>query len=235
MKSQKINKDLDDDITKILKDLLHRSVYAKTEMCKDEPMSDNPPLFLVAFESTEENHEEHEACLINQQELFLSKPYQVAMVPLIHKEDMYDAYDDVVRSLPVRKFEFIAVVVEGYGKDMSQETDESEESHIPMQKGDLEKEYKENPFTDVREGIMMSAVDWGMTGLWGVANMYRYDDMGVPTFDEAYFTSYPYDSDEEYGRLVDVMVATAQYMNIATQTLKYTDMLKKAPKRNKEG
>jgi len=232
VKSQKINKDLDDDITKILTDLLHRSVYAKTEMCKEEPMSDNPPLFLVAFESVEENEEEHEACLINQQELSLSKPYQVAMVPLIHKEDMYDAYDDVVRALPVRKFEFIAVVVEGYGKDMSQETDESE-AKVPIQKGDLEKEYKENPFTDVREGIMMSAVDWGMTGLWGVANMYRYDDMGVPTFDEAYFTSYPYDNNEEYGRLVDVMVATAQYMNIATQTLKYTDMLKKAPKRKK--
>ncbi len=231
MKSQKINKDLDDDITKILTDLLHRSVYAKTEMCKEEPMSDNPPLFLVAFESVEENEEEHEACLINQQELSLSKPYQVAMVPLIHKEDMYDAYDDVVRSLPIRKFEFIAVVVEGYGKDLSEETDQSEVKK--MNKGDLEKEYKENPFTDVREGLMMSAVDWGMTGVWGVANMYRYNDTGVPTFDEPFFTSYPYDDNDEYGRLVDVMVATAQYMNIATQTLKYTDILKKAPKRKK--
>jgi hypothetical protein len=231
VKSQKINKDLDDDITKILTDLLHRSVYAKTEMCKEEPMSDNPPLFLVAFESVEENEEEHEACLINQQELSLSKPYQVAMVPLIHKEDMYDAYDDVVRSLPIRKFEFIAVVVEGYGKDLSEETDQSEVKK--MNKGDLEKEYKENPFTDVREGLMMSAVDWGMTGVWGVANMYRYNDTGVPTFDEPFFTSYPYDDNDEYGRLVDVMVATAQYMNIATQTLKYTDILKKAPKRKK--
>jgi hypothetical protein len=231
VKSQKINKDLDDDITKILTDLLHRSVYAKTEICKDEPMSDNPPLFLVAFESIEENNEEHEACLINQQELSLSKPYQVAMVPLIHKEDMYDAYDDVVRSLPVRKFEFIAVVVEGYGKDLSQEADQSEVKK--MNKGDLEKEYKENPFTDVREGLMMSAIDWNMTGVWGVANMYRYDDTGVPTFDEPFFTSYPYDDNDEYGRLVDVMIATAQYMNIATQTLKYTDILKKAPKRNK--
>jgi hypothetical protein len=231
VKSQKINKDLDDDITKILKDLLYRSVYAKTEVCKDEPMSDNPPLFLVAFESIEENNEEHEACLINQQELSLSKPYQVAMVPLIHKEDMYDAYDDVVRSLPVRKFEFIAVVVEGYGKDLSQETDQSEVKK--MNKGDLEKEYKENPFTDVREGLMMSAIDWNMTGVWGVANMYRYDDTGVPIFDEPFFTSYPYDDNDEYGRLVDVMIATAQYMNIATQTLKYTDILKKAPKRNK--
>lgn len=231
MKSQKINKDLDDDITKILTDLLHRSVYAKTEMCKDEPMSDNPPLFLVAFESTEDNHEEHEACLINQQELSLSKPYQVAMVPLIHKEDMYDAYDDVVRSLPIRKFEFIAVVVEGYGKDLSQETDPSEVKK--MNKGDLEKEYKENPFTDVREGLMMSAVDWDMTGVWGVANMYRYNDTGVPTFDEPFFTSHPYIGDDEHGRLVDVMIATAQYMNIATQTLKYTDILKRAPKRKK--
>lgn len=193
-------------------------------------MSDNPPLFLVAFESVEENEEEHEACLINQQELSLSKPYQVAMVPLIHKEDMYDAYDDVVRALPIRKFEFIAVVVEGYGKDLS-EADDSEVKK--MNKGDLEKEYKENPFTDVREGLMMSAVDWGMTGVWGVANMYRYNDTGVPTFDEPFFTSYPYDDNDEYGRLVDVMIATAQYMNIATQTLKYTDILKKAPKRKK--
>ena len=231
MKSQKINKDLDDDITKILTDLLHRSVYAKTEMCKDEPMSDNPPLFLVAFESTEERDEEHEACLANQKELSLSKPYQVAMVPLIHKEDMYDAYDDVVRSLPIRKFEFIAVVVEGYGKDLS----EVEDSDVTKQinKGDLEKEYKENPFTDVREGLMMSAVDWGMTGVWGLANMYRYDDMGVPMFDEPFFTSHPYEADSEHGRLVDVMIATAQYMNIATQTLRYTDMLGKAPKKKK--
>jgi hypothetical protein len=230
--SQKINKDLDGDITKIMKDLLHRSVYAKTEMCKEEPMSDNPPLFLVAFESVEENEEEHEACLANQQELSLSKPYQVAMVPLIHKEDMYDAYDDVVRSLPVRKFEFIAVVVEGYGKDLSAETDEAEITK-QFSKGDLEKEYKENPFTDVREGLMMSAVDWNMTGVWSVANMYRYDDTGVPMFDEPFFNTHPNDHNQEHGRLVEVMVATAQYMNIATQTLKYTDILKKAPKRNK--
>lgn len=199
-------------------------------MCKDEPMTDNPPLFLIAFDSTEDN-EDHESCIANQDYLSLSKPYQVAMVPLIHKDELYDAYDDVVRSLPIRKFEFVAVVVEGYGQDLSEENASTITKTI--NKGDLEKEFKENPFTTVREGIMMTAVDWEMTGVWGIVNTYRYDDKGVPTFDEPQFNTFSYNQNEEHGRLIEVMVATAQYMNIATQTLKYTDMLGKAPKRKK--
>jgi hypothetical protein len=61
MKPQE-NEVIDNDIKSIMEDLLNRAIYAKTEMCKDDPMQDSPPLFLVAVESDETNPE-HEACV----------------------------------------------------------------------------------------------------------------------------------------------------------------------------
>jgi len=87
-----------------MEDLLNRAVYAKTEMCKEQPMSDTPPLLLVAVESNDTNPE-HEQCIDYQQEFSLSKPYHLAMIPLIHKEDIYEAFEDVVKALPIRPFE----------------------------------------------------------------------------------------------------------------------------------
>lgn len=227
MKPQE-NEVLDNDIKAIMEDLLNRAVYAKTEMCKEEPMQDSPPLFLVAVESNEDNPD-HEACTDYQQEFSLSKPYHLAMIPLIHKEDIYEAYEDVVKSLPIRKFEFIVMLVEGYSKEAM-----SDEEIANHDRGAFEKDYKENPFSTVREGIMMTAVDWNATNVWSVTSLYRYDDHGVPVFDEEPICgTSSVDADESNGRMPDALLATVGYMQLATKTLAYKDILDKAPKRKK--
>lgn len=220
------NEVIDSDIKTIMEDLLNRAIYAKTEMCKEEPMSDSPPLFLVAVESNDTNPE-HEACLDYQQEFSLSKPYHLAMIPLIHKDDIYDAYEDVVKALPIRKFEFVVMLVEGYAK-----SDMTADEVSQHDTGSFEKDYKENPFSDVREGIMLSAVDWDATGIWNVASLYRYDDFGVPTFDDEPVCTVASVS-EGNGRMPDALLATVGYMQLATKTLAYKEILDQAPKRKK--
>lgn len=219
----------DHDIKQIMEDLMERTIYAKTEMCKEQPMTDSPPLFLIAVESDETNPD-HDACLDYQQEFSLSKPYHLAMVPLIHKDDIYDAYEDVVKAMPIRPFDFIVLIVEGYHKENM--TPEEMERH---DKGDFEKDYKENPFSDVREGVIMTAVDWNGSGVWNISNLYRYDDHGVPVFDEEAFCVYSEVDDEQdsYGRMPDTLLSTVSYMQLATKTLSYKEMLDKAPKHKK--
>ncbi len=212
-----------------MEDLLNRAVFAKTEMCKEEPMQDSPPLLLIAVESNDTNPD-HDMCLDYQQEHSLSKPYHIAMIPLIHKEDIYEAYEDVVKALPIRPFDFIVLLVEGYSK-----TDLTPEEYAKHDRGDFEKDYKENPFSDVREGIIMCAVDWNGTGIWNVSSLYRYDDHGIPVFDDepaCYATALDEDS-ESNGRMPDTLIATVGYMHLATKTLAYKDILDKAPKRKK--
>lgn len=223
-----LNEVVDNDMKSIMEDLLTRAVYAKTEMCKDEPMSDNPPLFLVAVESDETNPD-HDECVNYQHENNLSKPYHIAMVPLIHKEDIYDAYEDVVKALPIRKFDFLVLCVEGYGRENM--TKEQAESH---DRGDLEKDYKENPFSEVREGLILTAVDWDGSAIWNTMALYRYDDHGVPMFDEPMATVTELAEDtESYGRMPDALLATVGYMHLATKTLAYKNILDQAPKRKK--
>jgi hypothetical protein len=228
MTSQEQNEVIDHDIKALMEDLLLRAIYAKTEMCKEEPMQDSPPLLLVAIESNDTNPD-HESCVEFQEEQSLSKPYHIALVPLIHKEDVYEAYEDVVKSLPISPFDFLILLVEGYTKS------DVDMNHADHERGALEKDYKENPFSDVREGIMLCGVDWKGTGIWNVASLYRYNDNGVPVFDdEPMCTRMEIDAEtESLGRMPETLVATVAYMQLATRTLAYKDILDKAPKRKK--
>jgi hypothetical protein len=153
------------------------------------------------------------------------------MIPLIHEEDIYEAYEDVVKALPIRPFDFIVMLVEGYAK--SDMTEEEARNH---DRGDFEKEYKENPFSNVREGIMMTAVDWNATNIWSIASLYRYDDHGVPEFDEEPMcTTCAIEDGETHGRIPETLLATVGYMQLATKTLAYKDMLDKAPRKKDKG
>lgn len=220
-----IDSRINDDIKAIMEDTLIRTQFAKAEMCKDEPMTDSPPMLFIGVESDETNPA-HDECVDFQREHNLSKPYHIALVPLIHRDDMFDAYDDVIRALPIRKFEFILLAVEGYGKFGDAEMPEDYE------RGQMEEDYKNNPFSDVREALVLTAVDWDTTGLWNVITTYRYDDFGGPTYDE------PMCSVEEMpeepssmGRIASLLSASCQYMKLAMATAKYNDLLQRAPKK----
>lgn len=220
---------VDHDIKAVMEDLLLRAQFAKTEMCKDEPMSDNPPIMLIAVASDETNPD-HDVCLEFQQEKDLEKPLHLAMLPLIHKEDVYDAYDDVVRALPVRPFEFIMLALEGYGTADTETLDTTK-----YERGAMEHDYKTNPFSTVREALILTAVDWNATNIWSIFCTYRYDDHGLPMFDEPSCHVAELGEEGENGRLADTLCSTVKYMNLAVKTTAFHDLLSRAMDDKKKG
>ncbi len=218
---------VDEDIKSIMEEVLNRICYAKTEMCKREPMQDNPPLLMIDLESNEDNPE-HDETLEYQKDNNLSLPYHIAVVPLIHKDNVLEAYDEVVHALPIRPFSFLLLCVEGYMREAV-----SDEEMNEWTNGTNEKDFKENPFSTVREGIILTAVDWSGKHIWNVSAMYRYDDNGVPVFDnEPTCTCSEVDEDEEVGgRIPDHLLATVAYMHLAVSALAYKELLSEAPKR----
>ncbi len=218
-----------EDMKALISDVMARSMYAKTEMCKDEAMTDNPPMLFVGYESDETNPE-HDACMEAKDELGLAKPYQMLMVPLIHKADPFEAYQDVIKQLPIEKFDFIVLVLEGYLR-------ENTELATLLESRSLEKDYKENPFTDVREGLIVTAVDWSNTTLLSMTNTYRYDDNGLPMYDEndcKEMDINPNDEERNLGRFGEALVQTVQYMHLAVKSLAYRNLLSNMPKNGEE-
>lgn len=219
---------VDEDIKNIMQEVLNRICYAKTEMCKREPMQDNPPLLIVALESNEDNPE-HDEALEYQKENNLSLPYHLAVIPLIHKENVLEAYEDVVHALPIRPISFIILCVEGYMKP-----DVSDEEMNEWTNSTNEKDFKENPFSTVREGVIITAVDWSGEYIWNISALYRYDDKGVPVFDDEPLctcTEVDENDDEGNGRIPDNLLATIAYMHLAVNALAYKELLDEAPKR----
>jgi len=162
-------------------DALFRAKYAKTEMCKTEAMVDNPPLLLVAYNSTEDtpNHDVNVEC---SAELGLSQPYLIALIPLITDDDALDSFHTALMEIPKQKFEWMFMVVEGYFRQMENLGD-SHEAH-DYERGEMEEDYKNNPFSDVREAIIIYGVNSDLNTEISIHVPYRYDDAGVPVWDE---------------------------------------------------
>lgn len=225
------------DMQTMCEDFMHRGRFAKTEMCKDEAMMDNPPILLIGF-PVDENSDDYEDAVQFQQEFGTSKPYRVALLPLTHRDDVVDCITDIVKHLPPQPFSFIALAAEGYsrvgGKDLP--TD--------YERGDMESDFKENPFTDVRETLIITAVDWGCEHIYSSMSPYTYDDAGVPVFseDDEHSAFSPLGgidnvrellADTELGRIPSVLISFVLFMHYATEATKFTDKLSNAPKRKK--
>jgi hypothetical protein len=215
----------------LVEDVIIRSQFAKIEMCKSEPMSDNPAIMLIAVESNETNPE-HDTCVEFQQEVGLSKPYHLAMIPLIHKEDVVDCIEDVVKAMPIAKFDFIILAVEGYTRSFT-DPEEGRANMKNMNRGDLQKEFQENPFTDVCEAHVITAINWGADKLWHSVAPYKYDDQGIPQFSEPKAEVCELKEDSEFGRIPDTLIAICQYMEMALRTSEYQDLLARARKDGK--
>lgn len=219
----------------LVEDTLIRSVYAKTEMCKTSPMTDNPALLLIAVESDETNPA-HDVCVEFQREVGLSKPYHVAMIPLVHKDDVAECLDDVVRSMPIARFDFMVLAVESYVKSMAKE-DDAPSRITNFERGQLEQEFRDNPFTDVREAIAITAIDFGATTLFTAISPYVYDDKGVPMFSEEDTTADQHemkDGEESNGRIPDMLIAICRYMQTAIMMDGFGGLMNDARKKGGE-
>ena len=87
----------------VLEDAMERAMYAKTEMCKEEPMSDNPPMLLVGYD--QKNVKESTRLTITADDG--ETEMQIGMVPLLHKDDVRECLVDAIGAIPTQKFEFL--------------------------------------------------------------------------------------------------------------------------------
>jgi hypothetical protein len=205
----------------VLEDALERAIYAKTEMCKDEPMSDNPPMLLVGY--NKENVEEKTRLTIGDDD---DSELQIGMVPLIHKDDVRECLVDAIGAIPTQKFEFLILAVEGYKDEMSEDLPEG------WSRGDLAKDFKENPFTTVREGVIVSGVDWEHKYAINGACTYSYDDKGVPQFGEPMWSQV--EISEETGMMTFIMASACEFMKKKIITESFHALLEATPKKSKK-
>jgi hypothetical protein len=91
----------------------------------------------------------------------------------------------LVETLPLvlfnQKPKFTMFMVEGYMK--SSKSIQEAKDHV---KGSLEKDFKENAATDVKETITVHGMDKSGTQVMGVVT-FVYNDLGQPVFDEPMF------------------------------------------------
>ena len=149
----------------ILAQVVARAMEVKYEMCVDNNgMCDTPPVLIGELPTGEG---------------FIAPDYNdghpTDTLPLMLSalaEAMVDKFSSV-------RWNWLAYVVEGYASP-------SQNGELPegWHRGMLEEEYKTNPLSDVREGLIVSIYSWdGDTNC--VSVFYRYDDNGLHIFDEA--------------------------------------------------
>ncbi len=220
-----------DDIIKILGDVMRRSKYAKKKMCEQTAMTDNPPMLIVGRVHKPEDSDDEMTDTASKytKELGLEKQYDVAMLPLIHKEDVYDCYMDAVGALPIAPVNFILLVVEGYmraGTDLTKPNDSDDEGKS------LKDEYESNPFSDVREGLVVSGVDWEQDKIYMSAVTYKYDDFGVPMFDDEMESAIVPLTEENKemaeARFTNAMLQTVTYLKLAMKAQAFHQLLTEA-------
>jgi hypothetical protein len=229
-----MNTVVQDDIRKILEDVMKRHKFAKREMCKESPMTDNPPVLMIGRTNRDNENDSRdettESAEAYQHKLGLTRAYDVAMLPLIHKEDVFECYTDAVKMLPICEIDFILLAVEGYmrigenGNPLIGKDDKEPE----YEHGDMAKDFAENPFTNVREGLVVSGVDWNEDTIYMSACSYTYDDNGVPIYGETssdVVTLNDENKEMAEARFTNAMLGTMKYLKLAMKAQSFHDLL----------
>ena len=228
------------DVQIMCDEFMHRSEYAKTEMCKEDAMSDNPPMLLIGFVSDplEDEEESHASALEFQNEFETSKAYKMMMIPLIHKDDVGDCLRDVMKFLEPQPFSFVALAAEGY---VNSDMDDSEKD--AYERGDMQKDFNENPFTKVKEALMINVIDWNCENMVTLVKDFTYDDFGVPVFGEekarvtdlgGFEKCTENITEMELGKIGSLMLAFVLFSHFKLDAEKFTDKITEAPKRKKK-
>lgn len=220
----------DQDVALLVWDIVGRNKFAKEEMCKDEAMSDVPALFLCVWESDDDD-ENHDGALDYQQKHGFSKPYQVGMIPLMHKGDPYEALKDVIKQMPIQKFSYIFTSAEGY-MDTAEKQKLNDDPNY--ERGGLEADFLNNINTTVREGLVLCGTNWKGDKLYTGSCTYTYGDSGVPVFDdmeigEQDVTLEEIMGDESFGRFADALLATTVYMQKSVKAQEFHSLMLKKP------
>lgn len=211
----------------LIMEAMIRAKFAKTSMCEDAPMTDAPPMLIISqkVSETDENGNYDELSETAFAEGY-STPYVSGMIPLIHQEDVADAMSDVLKALPQMEVKpsFMFLLAEGYvrvGTKVSIGSD--------YKRGDMEREYRENPFTDVREAITIMGVDAGRNFTFHRVAPYVYGDSGMPDFsldveNNGSPSSSKLETGQTHGRLGDLLIAGITFLNQASEVMKFHNL-----------
>lgn len=236
MNNQNSNEITDKDASILIEDIIARNQHGKNEMCKSDPMTDNPALFLCVWESDSDD-ENHEGAVDYQQSLGFSLAYQVGMIPLLHKQDSYESLLDVIKAMPIQKFTYIFVSAEGYMD--SAEKGQGLVDDPDYKRGGLEQDFKNNINTTVKEALVFCGTNWKGDTLYSASCTYTYDDAGVPVWDKAIvcektITNEDIMGEESFGRFADALLTTTIYMQKSVLAQDFHSLMLKKPKSTDE-
>jgi len=215
----------------LITDFMERAQLAKTEMCRNEPMSDNPALLVVVFEPNKDDFEgDYDQLASECVEMGLSKTYQCGMIPLIHKPDPCDCLTDVIGNFPIDKFSFLFFIAESYRETAITTDDPDWQDKIKeYEHGDMAKDFAENPFTTITEILSGFGYDWDLSNRFVAFVDYKYDDKGLPVFTEMEQLSDKADEKDSRGRLDEMLYRGVQFMRLATQATNFFEKWDKKP------
>jgi len=118
----------------------------------------------------------------------------------------------------LHQFRFIMFLVEGFARRATTEEGQKELANLTedggYERGALEKDFHENPASNVEEGIIGTAFAW--TGESAtLAQFYKYGDDGLPIYDEENADVTTYDKgNEQQGKVPDVFYKFIKYCHL---------------------
>ena len=185
----------DQDIVNLAKSFLYRTMMAKTELCRDRPMSDAPPIFLVSYRNNDDDDS-----------------LTTGIAPLTGSSDsVYDALVEVVNHLEIKPFYSVTVILEGYIQTLS-----DDEKTNGVEKGFLENDFKNNPFSTVKESVVICVKDWDSPYHINCVITYTYDDAGLPVYDEPVWSENK--SNESGDRMPEVLGMIVNFIKYRLDT-----------------
>lgn len=173
----------EEEFAEIMDDMIARSMGAKVEMCREQPMSDNPNVVCVGYEDKE------------------SDKIQVAMCEMEGEGTAVEQLVYTLSKLPIRRFLFVSMMGEGYQRDALPDD---------YNYGDMREDFENNPASQVKETVLVNGVTWsGKTHVSRFAT-YVYDDKGVPVFGDV--VKNVTNAKEDNGRITTVLSLFVKFM-----------------------
>lgn len=190
----------------------------KHEACRDNNGHyDLPPFLIAGIAMKDEDGEEGIAGAVVEMDL-ANGTHPVDVLPKM----LSDLHEE-----GLKKFEWLIFIVEGFAKRADTHGGKTPSDKVPLgddyERGDLEKDFRENPASEVEEGIIGTLYAWGGQGAT-LTQFYKYGDDGLPMYEEQTddMMNYHEADNPQQGRLPDVFHAFVRYCHM-TEMLSNTE------------
>lgn len=184
----------------IFQKCIEASEYVKAGICKDTACTDVPHVALfVTNDQSAKN-----ALRLPPEAVIPGTDGHVLMAMPIASNDPFDMRS-LLALVPPFKVDAVCLLSEGYYRSTGHPEN--------YKRGDMQREYESNPFSDVRPALVLLGVDVKSLQTGMVLLSYKYDDRGVPEFDPAchkQVTMYKEGDASVSGRAVDAIMQFAK-------------------------